>query len=69
MHLDRLLLADWLPLEGIMGLAIYGVSSCAVAVALYLLIERPFLRFRERVLPGRSARGPFSPRVVWQESP
>jgi hypothetical protein len=52
-----------------MGLAIYGVSSCAVAVALYLLIERPFLRFRERVLPGRSARGPFSPRVVWQESP
>src|SRR3954469_11935729 len=34
MHLDRLLLADWLPLEGITGLAIYGASSCAVAVAL-----------------------------------
>jgi peptidoglycan/LPS O-acetylase OafA/YrhL len=69
MHLDRLLLADWLPLKGITGLAIYGASSCAVAVALYLLVERPFLRFRERLLPGRSVRGPSSPRVAWQKSP
>ncbi|MFL5284192.1 MAG: hypothetical protein ACJ8AW_25175, partial [Rhodopila sp.] len=45
MHADRLFLADWLPLEGVAGLAVYGASSCAVAGALYLLIERPFLRF------------------------
>jgi peptidoglycan/LPS O-acetylase OafA/YrhL len=49
MHLDRLLLADWLPLEGIAGLAIFYASSCAVAAALYLLIEQPFLRLRERL--------------------
>jgi peptidoglycan/LPS O-acetylase OafA/YrhL len=49
MHLDRLLLADWLPLEGIAGLPIFYVSCCAVAAALNLLIEQPFLRLRERL--------------------
>jgi len=69
MHLDRLLLADWLPLESLAGLAIYGASSCAVAAALYLLIERPFLRVRERLLPGSYVPGSSSPRIAWQKSP
>jgi peptidoglycan/LPS O-acetylase OafA/YrhL len=69
MHLDRLLLADWLPLEGIVGLAVYYASSWAVAAMLYLLIERPFLRFRERLLPGRYVRGPSSSRIAWHNSP
>jgi peptidoglycan/LPS O-acetylase OafA/YrhL len=68
MHLDRLLLANWLPLEDIVGLAVYYTSSCAVAAALYLLIERPFLRFRERLLPGGYVRRPSGSRIAQQKS-
>lgn len=56
MHLDRVYLGSLLSVNWFVSLAIYAVSSLIVASVLYLCIEGPFLRLRERIISGIRAR-------------
>jgi peptidoglycan/LPS O-acetylase OafA/YrhL len=58
MHLDRVLLGSWVPTEGNIAFAVYVGTSFLVASLLYLCVERPFLKLRDRLLPTGSATGP-----------
>jgi peptidoglycan/LPS O-acetylase OafA/YrhL len=51
MHLDRLYLAGWLPIEGALALPVYYATSFAGAALLYLCIEQPFLMLRSYIIP------------------
>jgi hypothetical protein len=50
MHLDRVYLGNLLSVNWFVSLVIYAVSCLIVASALYLCIEGPFLRLRERII-------------------
>ena len=52
MHLDRLFLAELMP-EGGGAFLIYVGTSLAAASLLHLLVERPVLKLRDRLLPPR----------------
>jgi peptidoglycan/LPS O-acetylase OafA/YrhL len=56
MHLDRVYLGNLLNVNWFVSLAIYAVSSLIVASALYLCVEGPFLRLRERIISVIHAR-------------
>jgi peptidoglycan/LPS O-acetylase OafA/YrhL len=56
MHLDRVYLGSLRSVNWFVSLAIYAVSSLIVASVLYLWIEGPFLRLRERIISGIRAR-------------
>ena len=56
MHLDRVYLGNLLSVNWFFSLAIYAVSSLIVASVLYLCIEGPFLRLRERIISAIRAR-------------
>ncbi|HXM01721.1 MAG TPA: acyltransferase [Chthoniobacterales bacterium] len=56
MHLDRVYLGNLLSVNWLVSLAIYAVSSLIVALALYLCVEGPFLRLRERIISAIRAR-------------
>ncbi len=56
MHLDRVYLGDLLSVNWFVSLAIYAVSSLIVASVLYLCVEGPFLRLRERIISAIRAR-------------
>ena len=56
MHLDRVYLGNLLSVNWFVSLAIYAVSSLIVASALYLCVEGPFLRLRERIISPIRAR-------------
>jgi len=59
MHLDRVYLGNLLSVNWFVSLAIYAVSSLIVASVLYLCIEGPFLRLRERIVsPIRARKSP-----------
>jgi peptidoglycan/LPS O-acetylase OafA/YrhL len=60
MHLDRVYLSNLLSMNWLVSLVIYAVSSLIVASALYLCIEGPFLRLRERIVYRMRARRPAS---------
>jgi peptidoglycan/LPS O-acetylase OafA/YrhL len=53
MHLDRLYLGSVLPMDGMVGLLIYGLSFLVVAGALYFAIERPCMNLKDRILGSR----------------
>jgi len=56
MHLDRVYLGHWLNVNWMLNLTIYAVTSLAVASILYLCIEGPFLRLRERAISALRIR-------------
>ena len=56
MHLDRVYLGNLLSVNWAVSLAVYSASSLIVASVLYLCIERPFLRMRERIINAMRAR-------------
>jgi peptidoglycan/LPS O-acetylase OafA/YrhL len=56
MHLDRVYLGNLLSINWFVSLAIYAVSSLIVASVLYLCVEGPFLRLRERIISAIRAR-------------
>ncbi|HZZ18289.1 MAG TPA: acyltransferase [Opitutaceae bacterium] len=59
MHLDRIYLSGWVSLQGWLGLAIYFLSFLVAAALLHLVVERPFLHLRDRIL-GKTLLGrPF----------
>jgi hypothetical protein len=61
MHLDRVYLGNLLNVNWFVSLAIYAVSSLIVASVLYLCIEGPFLRLRERIVsPIRARKWPLA---------
>jgi peptidoglycan/LPS O-acetylase OafA/YrhL len=67
MHLDRVCFGNLLSVNWIVSLAIYAVSSLIVACVLYLCIERPFLRLRERIvykMPARKSGPAAAPGLV-----
>ncbi|HEX4603544.1 MAG TPA: hypothetical protein VH724_06080 [Candidatus Angelobacter sp.] len=53
-HLDRIFFPSYVGSGKWLALLIYFASSIIVATALYLAVERPFLRLREK-LPSRKA--------------
>ena len=55
MHVDQLLLSKDL-LQGVTGFVIYMTSCYLVAALLWLGVERPFLRLRERLAPASDLR-------------
>ena len=56
MHLDRVYLGNLLSVNWFVSLAIYGLSSLIVASVLYLCLEGPFLRLRERIISPTRGR-------------
>jgi len=50
MHLDRLYLGDLLKINWVISVAIFATTSLVVAAALYVWVERPFLRLRDRIV-------------------
>jgi peptidoglycan/LPS O-acetylase OafA/YrhL len=50
MHLDRLYLGDLLKINWVISVAILATTSLVVAAALYVWVERPFLRLRDRIV-------------------
>jgi peptidoglycan/LPS O-acetylase OafA/YrhL len=70
MHLDRVYLANLLSVNWLVSFAIYAVSSLIVASVLYLYIEGPFLRLRERIVYGiRARRAPLAPSPALAQNP
>ncbi len=53
MHLDRIFVLGWLPMNGLDAFLVYGATSFAAAWLLYYVIERPSLRLRDRFLGRR----------------
>ena len=52
-HLDRIYLKGFVPLDGPLGFLVYGVTILIVGAILYVFVERPFLQMRERIRPQR----------------
>jgi peptidoglycan/LPS O-acetylase OafA/YrhL len=52
-HLDGMYLARFVDPGGAQAVVVYAVTTFAFAALLYRLVERPFLKLRERVQPGR----------------
>jgi peptidoglycan/LPS O-acetylase OafA/YrhL len=67
MHLDQLYLGRVLPLDGMVGLLVYGFSFLVVASMLYFGIERPCLKLRDKVLGNRLKTRPpnCAPRIAY----
>ncbi|MGA8478805.1 MAG: hypothetical protein WB696_12680 [Chthoniobacterales bacterium] len=55
-HLDRLYLKGFVPLDGPLGFLVYGVSILIVGAILYVCVERPFLQMRERIISSARSR-------------
>ena len=55
-HLDRIYLKGFVPLDGPLGLLVYGVTILIVGAILYILVERPFLQMRERIISSACSR-------------
>jgi peptidoglycan/LPS O-acetylase OafA/YrhL len=55
-HLDRIYLKDFVPLDGPLGLLVYGVSILIVGAILYIFVERPFLQMRERIVSSERSK-------------
>ena len=43
-HLDRIYLKGFVPLDGPLGFLVYGVTILIVGAILYVFVERPFLQ-------------------------
>jgi peptidoglycan/LPS O-acetylase OafA/YrhL len=61
MHLDRLYLGDWVQSNRWVALGIYIVTSLFVAATLYYIVERPFLRMRDRLTMRTASLRPTNP--------
>jgi len=59
MHLDRIYFSQWLNANWISAFFIYTSSSLIVATVLYLCIEAPSLRLREKFISSIRARRPL----------
>ena len=68
MHLDRVFIANWVALEGSVGLLIYAATCFAAAYMLHIVVERPFLRMRERQLVDRTGFAASGRRIAPQRS-
>jgi len=55
-HLDRVYLKGFVPLDGPLGFLVYGVTILIVGAILYVFVERPFLQMRERIISSASSR-------------
>jgi peptidoglycan/LPS O-acetylase OafA/YrhL len=68
MHLDRVFVANWLPLDGGARLLIYAATCFAAAYVLHVAVERPFLRMRERHVADRAGVAAADRRSALQRS-
>jgi peptidoglycan/LPS O-acetylase OafA/YrhL len=55
-HLDRIYLKGFVPLDGPLGFLVYGVTILIVGAILYVFVERPFLQMRERIISSAYSR-------------
>ncbi|MBV9878577.1 MAG: acyltransferase [Verrucomicrobia bacterium] len=63
MHLDRVYLKGVVNFDGPAGVLVYVVTILAVGATLYLCVERPFLRLRDRILSRARAGDPNAPAI------
>jgi len=63
-HLDRIYLKGFVPLDGPHGLLVYGVTILIVGAILYIFVERPFLQMRERIISSACSRTSVSRAVA-----